>query len=82
MCPIQARKITNIEGSGIFDLELNKVDTTDNNIPPRVEIEEDMEDVEALEEVKSQEDLEVSMQVDDSMSFPSRRKRGWGYPKP
>ena len=40
MCSIQSRKITEIEGSGIFELEENKVDTIDYNIPPWVEVEE------------------------------------------
>ena len=45
MFPIQARNITSIEGSRIFDLEEKKVD---GNLLPWVEVEEALEEAEAL----------------------------------
>ena len=45
--PIQERKITGIKGSGIFDLEENKVDAIEKNLPPWVEVEETLEEAEA-----------------------------------
>ena len=49
MFPTQARKMTNIEGLGIFDLEENKVDIIDDNLLPQEEVEEALEDAEAPE---------------------------------
>ena len=54
MCPIQSKNITNIEGSGIFDLEENKVDIIDGNLPPWEEVEQDLEEAEAPEGAAAQ----------------------------
>ena len=54
--PIQARNITNIEGSEIFDLEENNIDNVDKNLPPWVEVEEALEEAEAPEEAKAREE--------------------------
>ena len=37
--------ITDIKGSGIFDLEENKVDTIGDNLPPWLEVEEALEEL-------------------------------------
>ena len=52
---IQERKITGIKGSGIFDLEENKVDAIDKNLPPWVEVEEALEEAEAPEGAEDKE---------------------------
>ena len=44
---IQASKITIIGILRIFDPEEKKVDTIDDNIPPWVEVDEDLEGIEA-----------------------------------
>ena len=76
-CPIQARKIADIEGSGIFDLEENKVNTINNNISQWVEEEEDLEEAEATEGAETQEDADVAMKAEDFMLLPERRKQSW-----
>ena len=80
--PIQARKISDTEGSGIFDLEGNKVNIIDDNLLPWEEVEEALEEAEAPEEAESQEDAEVSIQENYSMPLPERRKQIRGYPNP
>ena len=49
MWKIQVRNITDIEGSGIFNLEGNTVDIIDDNIPPWEEVEEALEEADAPE---------------------------------
>ena len=61
MCPIQARKIKDIEGSGIFDPEENKVDTIDDSLPPWLELEEALEEAEAPEGSEDHEESEAAM---------------------
>ena len=47
----------------------------DENIPPWVEVEDDLEGAEDPKVAEYQEEPE------DTMSLPSRRKRSQGYPK-
>ena len=81
-CSIQAINITGIEGSRIFYLEENKVDTIDNNLLPWVEVDEALEEAEALERGEAQEEVEASMQAEEIIPLPERRKRSRGYLKP
>ena len=82
MCPTQARKITGVKGSGIFDLEENKVDMIDDNLPPWVEVEEALEEAEAPEGTSAQEKAEAKMNSEESIPLPERRKKIQGYPNP
>ena len=46
-------KITGIEGSGICDLEEDKVDTINDNLPPWVEVDESLEGGDSRYEAES-----------------------------
>ena len=47
--------ITDIKGSGIFDLEENKVNMIDRNLPPWIDVKEALEEAEAPEVSEAQE---------------------------
>ena len=79
---VQARKITGIAGSEIFDLKENKVNTINNNLPSWVEVEEALEGEEAPEGPEAQEEADAAMMTEEGMSLPERRKQSQGYPKP
>ena len=76
---IQERKITDTEGSGIFDLEENKVDTIGKNLPPWVEVEEALEGAEDMEVAEAQEEEDAYMHVEDNIPLPSRRNKIQSY---
>ena len=76
---IQERKITDTEGSGIFDLEENKVDTIGKNLPPWVEVEEALEGAEDMEVAEAQEEEDASMHAEENIPLPSRRNKIQSY---
>ena len=80
-CPIQERKITDTEATGIFDLEENNVDIIDKNLLPWEEVEKALKEAEAPEGPEYQEEAYVAIQEEDSMPLPEIRKQSRGYPK-
>ena len=60
-CLIKSRNINGVEGSGIFYLEEKNIDTIDGNLPQWVEVDEALEEADAPEGARSQEEEEADM---------------------